>query len=157
MIAAVLLYIFFLKDKNVFNIDKKPEVRRLTGFPTNIYTEKVFEKKREVIKSSEELAKFLNSIDDTGALILKDPVDFDKEFLLGVSSKNYEETGHEVRIKKLYEDKEKNILLVSVKEIEPGETCEIEPSRYISIDIVAISKTEKVIDFERVKETQECN
>jgi hypothetical protein len=61
-----------------------------------------------------------------------------------------------VRIKKIYEDKEKGTILVSLRETEAGDTCEVEMDPNVAVDIVAISKTETPIDFERVKQVEEC-
>lgn len=154
-IAAGLLYFLFFSSKKI-DFKGQPEVRRLNGFPTTVFTEKQLEKMRAVITNEEELAKFLNSVDESGYLIVRESIDFEKEFILGVSSSTNEETGHEIRIKKLYEDKEDGSLLVSIRETEPGELCEVEKNMNVAIDLVAISKTDYEIEFERVKHLDEC-
>ncbi len=152
----VVVYFLFLSDTELIKIDRAPEVRRINGFPTVAYTEKELEKKRLVITSDEELASFLNYVDESGYLIMREDIDFNKEFLLGVSSSTNPGEGYKIKIRKLYEDKDKNKLIVSIRETEPGETCLFEENKNTTVDLVAISKTGRFIDFERVKEVKEC-
>lgn len=150
------IYFFFLKDSKFLKIDKSPEVRRINGFPTTVYTQKDLEKIRTVIKTKEELTNFLNSVDESGYLIMREEIDFNKEMLLAATTSSAENEGQEIKIKKLYEDKDANKLLVSVRETEPGETCEKILNKNVSVDLVAISNTTREIEFERVKEIKEC-
>ena len=158
ILVAILgaIYFFFLSENELIKIDRAPEVRRINGFPTVAYTETELEKQRKVITSEEELAQFLNYVDESGYLIMREDIDFDKEFLLGVSSDTNPNDYHKIKIKKLYEDKENNKLLVSIRETEPDDTCVYEESPSVAVDLVAISKTGMLIDFERVKEVAEC-
>ena len=153
---AIVVYFLFLNDKDLFNPNREPEVRRLNGFPTTVYTEKDVEKERVIIRSEQELAEFLNRIDESGYLIVREKVDFEKEILLGVSSSTNDEEGHEIKVRKLYEDKENNKLLVSVRELELGDTCEKIMNKNITVDVVVVSKTDMEIDFERFKQVEEC-
>ncbi len=138
-------------------LKREPEVRRLAGFPTVINTTEILEKQRTVIKSEQELATFLNSVDKSGLLTLNEKINFDKEFLIGVASKTFEETGSTVKVRKLYEDKENKALIVSIKQIDSGENCEIEAQPNVAVDLVAVSKTDWQIKFDTIKETKVCN
>ncbi len=156
VVALGAVYFFFLKDSNFLKIDKSPEVRRINGFPTTVYTQKEMEKIREIITTEEELTNFLNTVDESGYLIMREKIDFNKEMVLAVTTSTNEFEGHEIKIKKLYEDKDANKLLVSVREAEPGETCEKIMNKNVALDLVAISTTAREIEFERVKEITEC-
>lgn len=133
-----------------------PQIRRLDPFPTVVYTEKPIEKQRRVIKSEKELNEFLNYIDETGLLTLKEKVNFEKEFVIGVSTDTNDQTDNSLRVKKVYEDQPKSQLIVSVKEEVPGENCEVTNDKNVAVDLVAISKTEYNITFDRVKSIKEC-
>jgi hypothetical protein len=137
--------------------NKGPQIRRLEGFPTVIYTNKQIEKQRLVIKSEEELYNFLNMVDETGLLTVREDIDFEKEFVLAVASETEKEVGHEIEIRKVYEDKEDGTILVSLRETFPGETCEIEIDEHIAIDVAVMSNTEHGIEYERVKKFEECD
>ncbi len=154
--AAIVagVYFFFKDDIKLFN--NEPEVRRLNGFPTVLITEKELDKQRSIITNEEELSKFFNYVDDTGFLILREQINFDKEILLGTSSSTFNESMHEIKVKKVYIDKEQNKLRVEVRETDPGDTCVTEVQKNIAVDLVAISKTDMEIEFDRVKNTVEC-
>lgn len=154
---AVIIYFVFLSDSELFNLDRSPEVRRLNGFPTTAYTDVELEKQRRIITSEEELAEFLNYVDESGYLIVREDIDFNKEMLLGVSSGTEEMEGNGIKIRKLYEDRNSNTLLVSVRETEPGETCEIILNKNVAVDLVAINLTGMKIEFERLKQVEECD
>lgn len=151
------VYFLFFTDQELIDLNTEPEVRRLEGFPNIAYTDKELDKQREVITSEQQLGEFLNYVDESGFLLVKENIDFEKEMLLGVSSGTFDESDHLIKIRKLYEDKENNKLIVSVRESEPGETCEVDQIRNVSVDIVAISKTDMEIEFERVKQVVECD
>ena len=154
---AIVIYFVFLSDNEAFKFDRAPQVRRLNGFPAVAFTDRELEKQRLIITSEEELAEFLNYVDESGYLIVREDIDFDKELLLGVSTSTEDTTGHEVKIRKLYEDRDKNELLVSIREVEPGETCEVEFVKNVAVDLVAIDMTGMNIEFERIKQVQECD
>jgi hypothetical protein len=153
----VIIYFVFLSNNDLFKINKKLEVRRLNGFPTVAYTDKYLEKHRDVITNEEELIKFLNYVDESGYLTVREDIDFSKEMLIGVSTDTNDTSGVSIKIKKLYEDKDSNTLLVSIRETEPGKTCEVEENKNVAVDLVAIDITDMKVDFERVKEVKECN
>jgi hypothetical protein len=149
-------YLLLAGDIKLPQFNNGPQFRRVDGFPTVIYTDKVIEKQRIVIKSEEELTNFLNMIDPTGLLEVRETINFNKEYLIAVTTETEQETNRATRIKKIYEDKEKGNILVSVRETEPGKTCEIEIDPNVAVDIVAISKTELPMEFERIKQVEEC-
>ena len=150
-------YFLMAGDVNVSKLfNREPQVRRLQGFPTAVPTSEIFEKKRVVIKSEAELATFLNAIDKTGLLGLSEKVNFDKEYLIGITGKTLPKTTSTIKIRKLYEDKEDSSLIVSIKQIDLGDACEADVQSNLPVDLVAISKTDLRIVFDIVKETKEC-
>ena len=158
ILVALLLGIwyFFLSDNEVFNFNRAPEVRRLNGFPAIVYSEDDLEKQRLLINDEEQLAEFLNSVDKSGYLIVREDINFDKEMLLAVSTSTEDLEGQTIKIRKLYEDNDSDTILVSVRETEPGSTCEIVENKNAAVDLVAISRTIKKIEFEKIKEIKEC-
>jgi len=160
IIIALILgagYLLINGEIKLPKFNKGPQIRRLEGFPTIIYTDKVLDKQRQVIKSDQELNQFLNTVDSTGLLVLKEKINFDKEYLIGVSTKTYDETGHKMKIRKVYEDKNKKTLLVSIIESESEKNCPVEQQTNIPVDLVAISKTDSDIAFERIKDFTLCS
>lgn len=153
----IAIYFVFLSDSKLFQLDKDIEVRRLNGFPTVAYSDKELEKQRRVITSEEELIEFLNYVDESGYLVVREDIDFNKEMLLGVSTDINDVDGVKLKIKKLYEDRDSNTLLVSLRETEPGETCEVVENPNVAVDLVAIDITGMKVEFERVKEVKECD
>ncbi len=153
----ILIYFVFLSDNELFKLNKKLEVRRINGFPTVAYTDKYLEKQRAVITSEEELIQFLNYVDESGYLTVREDIDFNREMLLGVSTDTNDAEGVGIKIRKLYEDKDKNTLLVSIQETEPGSTCEIVENKNVAVDLVAVDITGMKVEFERVKQVKECN
>ena len=151
---------FLMKDD--FDLGKifknEPQVRRLEGFPTIVSTNDIIDKQRAVIKSQAELDTFLKTVDPGGTLKLTEEVNFDREYLIGASTKTLTNAGNEIKVRKLYEDQENDELLVSLKQSVPGEECVTAQQLNIPVDLVAISKTEKNISFEVVKEiVSDCN
>ena len=159
LIVIIILVTGFLllKDdiKLPFN-DNQPKIRRLQGFPQNVYTDKQIEKVRKTITSDEELNNFLNTIDSTGLLTLKEKINYQKEILVAVTSDNKNIEGHSIKIKKLYVDEKKHKLIVSVHEIYPAEECRVVSDPHISVDLVAIDKKDYALDFEKVTDTTPC-
>lgn len=133
------------------------EVRRLKGFPTNIYTSEDIKKQRTIITNEDELSEFLNSVDSTGQLVVPENINFEKEFLAGVSTQTRDTTGYEITVKKVYADKKNKSLLISLRETRPAETCEVESESNVAIDLVALTKTDWNIDFEKVTEYDNCD
>ncbi len=152
----ITIYFVFLSDSALFQLDKRLEVRRLNGFPTTAYTERVLDKQRLVITNEEEFIQFLNYVDESGYLLVREDIDFNKEMLLGVSTDVNDIEGHTIKIRKLYEDKDSNTLLVSIRETEPGNSCEVIHNKNVAVDLVAVDITGMKVEFERVKEIKEC-
>lgn len=137
--------------------DNKLNVTRLENFPTEILTTQVFEKQRLVIKSQEELDKFLASLDPaTKPLTVKEGVNFDKEYVIAVTSKTLDVDGHRIKIKKVMGDEANNKLVVVSEFSEPGDTCLPETAQNIVVDMIKIKKTDKTIEFELTKKKEEC-
>jgi len=148
---------FLLKDEiKLPSLGKKPTIQRLEGFPTVIYTDKQIEKTRKVITSEQELAEFLNLIDETGILTVKEKVDFEKNVVVAVSTETNEETGHKIKIRKVYEDKVKDKILIEFEEVNPEDDCKMEIDNNIAVDLVMLSKTDAKVDFEKVTKVIEC-
>jgi len=137
--------------------DNTLEVRRLEGFPTTVWTKEPLTKQRIVIKSQEELEQFLKNADPDGNLALGEKIDFDKEYLLGVSSETEETEGNDIKVKRVNIDKDSNTLKVIVRQNKPGDSCTYDVDPNAPVDLVAIGKTESNIEFETTKETLECN
>jgi hypothetical protein len=137
---------------------KGPQIRRLEGFPTIVYTGQNLEKQRRVIKTEEELTEFLNYIDETGLVTIKEKIDFSREHIIAVSTETEQETGYEIKVRRVYEDKEDNSILVSIAESELPAECEEERENdpNVAVDIVAMTKTTKDIKFERIKKDKSC-
>ena len=71
--------------------------------------------------------------------------------LLAVSTDTHEETGRKIKIKKIYEDKEKKKMLVEFEETVPEKDCNMEKDKNIAVDMVILSKTNYRINFENYK------
>ena len=154
--AGYLLVVEDLKLPNFF--DNKVEVRRLEGFPTSLDVTEDLDKRREIIRTEEELNEFLNAVDPAGLLIVKDNINFDKEILVGVVTKTLDEDGHEFKVRKVYKNDGEGELLVSLTRIDPAEDCNMEPVKNIWIDLVSVSNTDLDFDFELVKKIDnECD
>jgi hypothetical protein len=145
-------------DLNIFKPNNTLELRRIDDFPGIVTTgNEDIEKQRLIIKTEEELIEFLANIDKTNQLAFSEKIDFEKEMLIGVSTKPFENTGYSAKIRKIYINKEEESLLVSTKITIPGETCVTEPDLTIGVDIVAIDKTDMEIDFETQRTTDFCD
>lgn len=163
LVVIILLILgagyFLLADEiKLPKFNNGPQIRRLEGFPTNVFVQESSssQKQRKVIKSEQELNEFLNSIDKSGMLTLREKIDFNKEYIIAVATEVEKLDGHKVKIRKVYEDKSAKSLLVSVVESFPGEYCNAEINPHIGVDLVAVNKTDWKIDFERVKDVMEC-
>jgi hypothetical protein len=151
-------YLLLKDDLNFFGSNNEPQVRRLEGFPVTIPIGTEIEKQRTVIRSQEELEDFLSAVDPEGTLEFNENVNFDREFLVGASTSTEKESNKILRVRRLYENTKDNSLKVSLRQIDrKGECPQIDYS-YVSIDLVAISKTDHSIDFELVREeTDKCD
>jgi len=149
---------FLLKDEiKLPSLGKKPTIQRLEGFPTVIYTDKQIEKIRKVITNEQELAEFLNLIDETGILTVKENVDFEKNVVIAISTETNQEIGHKVKVKKVYEDVDKDKILVEFEEVDPKDECNMEIDPNVAVDLVMLSKTDTRIDFEKITKVIECD
>lgn len=133
------------------------EVRRLEGFPVNVSLPGELGKIQTVLKSEKELIAFLAAIDKSNNLSVNEKINFDKEYLIGVSSKTFNTDGHDFKIRKVYIDVEKDMLLVSSRTVKPDDDCNVTKGLNTVVDIVAVSKTDKDFDFENLIETQTCS
>ena len=148
---------FLLKDEiQLPKFNKGPTIQRLEGFPTVIYTQNDMVKQRKVISNDQELDEFLNFVDKSGMLQMREKINFDKDVVLAVSSDSHDEVGRKIKITKVYEDKKNKELKVIVEETKPGETCSPEVDKNITVDMVKISKTDWEISFDRVTKVKEC-
>ena len=136
--------------------DDTIEVTRVKGFPTTFTTNKLIEKQRSIIHNDKELETFLKTIDESGQLKVEDEINFDRVYLVGISSKTFATTGYETKVKKVYKNKEDNTITVLARELKPGDTCKVEQQPNITVDLVSISKTDKKIGFELIKEFDDC-
>ncbi len=159
LILAIIIgagYLLIQGDIKLPKLNRGPSIRRLEGFPTVIYTGDSIEKQRRVITNQNELSDFLNLIDKTGLVTLKEQINFDKEVLVGVSSETEQPVGHVIKVKKLFEDKANSKLTVFLEETFPSESCNAEKDPHIAVDLVAITKTNYQILFDRAKKFEEC-
>lgn len=161
IVGLILVAGYFLMEGEIKlpNFNKGPQVRRLEGFPTIVYTDKQIDKQRVIIKSESDLSNFLNLIDSSGTLVLKEKINFDKEYLIGVSSDTEAEIRHRIKVRKIYEDRAEKTLIVSIAEYTPGKTCasQLENDPNIPVDLVAISKTDWEISFDKIEQVEECD
>ena len=136
--------------------NKGPQIGRLENFPTVLDTTKDMEKTRKVLKSEAELDEFLNTIDGDNQLVVKDKINWDKQYVIAVTTSTNEESGHKIKIAKAYENKTDMKLIISVTETEMGEGCDVDKEKNIAVDLVTITKTDYTIEFERKKNFELC-
>lgn len=148
-------YLLIKGDFKFPKFNRDPQVRRLNGFPTVVDVTKEITKQRVVIKNMDALKNYIEIVDKSGLVTLRETINFEKEYLIGVSSTTQTEEGLGLKIRKLYEDKTKNSLLVQIEQTENPDNCTPVPRKTVLMDLVAISKTDKQIDFEVVKRTNE--
>jgi hypothetical protein len=159
LIVSIILIAGYLLLKDDIKLpwnDHKPRITRLSGFPTVVYTDKQLDKQRLIIKSETDLNNFLNNIDSTGMLLPKDKINFDKEYIIAVSSPTRNLAEHTIKIKKVYEDTAKKTYIVSVQEDFPADACAVTTDQHIAVDVVKINKTDYNFDFERIVNTKPC-
>ena len=158
LIGLILGIGYFLLQGEVTlpKFNKGPTIQRVAGFPTVIYTDKVIEKQRKVITNEEDLNLFLNLVDETGLLTVKETINFEKSIVLAVATETNEEIGHKIKIKSVYEDKEENEILVEFEETDPDNDCKYELDNNIAVDMVILSKTDKEIHFEKITKVIQC-
>lgn len=158
LIGLILGIGYFLLQGEVTlpKFNKGPTIQRMAGFPTVIYTDKIIEKQRKVITNEEDLNLFLNLVDETGLLTVKETINFEKSIVLAVATETNEEIGHKIKIRSVYEDKEENEILVEFEETDPDNDCKYELDKNIAVDMVILSKTDKEIDFEKITKVIQC-
>jgi len=141
----------FLKKSNSLSL------RRIDRFPTTIEVDHEIDKMRHVIKNENELKEFFNAINPS--LTLGENINFDKEYLIAVSTKSKEDNGISMKIKRIEKDQkdEDEELIVRLIQTEYSpETCVVEEKQTVALDIVAIDKTDKEFHFVRVLDEQNC-
>ena len=143
-----------------FRNDNTVEITRLEGFPRAWETQRDVKKTRRVIRNEQELKDFfayVDMADETSLNSILNKVDFNKEFLLGITSDTQEETEGTIRVKRVEIDKAKKKLYVEIIQYKPDTTCAPEVKSNVLIDIVKISKSTNEIGFDVVKENRSCN
>jgi len=138
------------------NFNREPTITRLTDFPTTVPTTVQLDRQRKVLTSDQQLNEFLNLIDSSGTLRVIDKIDFTKEIVIAASTATNDFKGTKIKIRKVYEDKAKKRLLVSVEETVPGNSCTPETGANVAVDIITLSKTDFEIRFDKVTKTVEC-
>jgi hypothetical protein len=141
----------FLKD------DSKEELRRLQNFPTAVPNSTEIKQQRILIVNQEELDEFLNLVDPSGLLSLAEDIDFEAEYLIAATTDTLYEGENDLKIKKVYKDKENDSLLALIEHKKPGDSCDPEVWQNVAVDIVAISKTEKEVSFDKQFKVFECD
>lgn len=136
--------------------NKGPQIGRLENFPVVLETTKDLEKIRKVIKSEAELDEFLNTVDGENQLNVKEKINWDRQYVIAVTSSTNEESGHRIKVARAYENKAEKKLLIKITEVEKGEGCEVEAVKNLAVDLVTITKTDYEIDFEREKSFELC-
>ena len=162
LVALILGAGYFLLAGDIkipfLNTTNRLEVKRLANFPTTVETQNAVDKMRLVIKNQQQLDEFVNSIDKYGAFLAPKDIDFNNEYLIVVSSKTFSETGHALKVKRIYKESDNNTLLVSIEQIDPDESCikdMTQPISNVIVDIVSVKKTDKIFDFELIKKNDE--
>jgi hypothetical protein len=152
-------YFLLVDEIKLPTFNKGPQIRRIEGFPTSVVVDPAtkMDKQRLVIQAEHELNTFLNNVDKTGMLTMREKIDFNKEYVIAVGSEVEQAVGHRIKIRKVYENKAEKSLLVSLVETYPGEKCTPEVNPHVAVDLVAINKTDWNITFERIKDTEECS
>ena len=58
--------------------------------------------------------------------------------------------------KKVYEDIDRDKILIEFEEVDPEDDCKMELDSNIAVDLVMLSKTDSRIDFEKITKVIEC-
>ncbi len=160
VILVVFVFIFFkfvaprLGIKLFKGDSNSIEYSHADGFPKSLNVSEQFEKARLVIKSQEELKSAIEAVDKNREIKIPQ-VNFDRKIALFVTSKTRSTGGYETRIKKI--NKDKDDLIVQVRDTEPGKTCIATEQLNLPMDLVILDKTELSVEFDVVKATKECN
>lgn len=162
-IVVLVLIIFgvgyYLTDGEFDFGDKKDNLnaRSIDGFPTTVVTSADIAKQRLVLKSQEELNDYISMIDSSGQLKVEEKVNFEKEYVLAVSTELLNTSGYEFEVDKIEVNHEERKVNITARESKPGETCEVETFDNIALDLVVIDRTDYEIEFDRTQRTVECN
>ncbi len=160
VVGAVLIFLFVkfvaprLGIKLFSKNDNSIEYNHAEGFPRSLNVTEQFTKTRLVITNMEDLKKAIAAIDKNNEVKVPQ-INFDRKTALFVTSRTRPSGGYETRIKKITKDKDD--LVVEVRETEPGKTCITTEQLTLPIDLVILDKTDLTIDFEAVKVVKECN
>lgn len=130
------------------------EYSHVEGFPRTLNVTEQFDKTRLVIRDSEALKKAIQMIDKNNEIKIPE-INFDRKIALFVTSKTRDVAGFETRIKKITKDKDD--LVVEIRDTEPGDTCINTQQQNLPMDLVILDKTDISIEFEVVRYTKECN
>lgn len=137
-----------------FSNNNKMKITRFEGFPTTIPVSEEMEKQRLVITSQEELDAFLSKLDPTDSITLSEKVNFDRQVVLAVSNETRETEGYSLKVRRVYDESDK--VEISLREERPDDDCVLPQYKNVAVDIVAITRTEKPVDFSLVKEIYSC-
>ncbi|MCA9308059.1 protease complex subunit PrcB family protein, partial [candidate division WWE3 bacterium] len=143
LVLLVLGLGYFLTEGEVdlpWKSTNRLDVERIEGYPTNILTSNQVTKKREIIKSQEDLDNFINSIDSAGVVKAPQGVDFEDNFVIAVATETLNTDGYRLKVHRIYLDDKDNSLLVQVEETEPGKTCEVSEVTNVAVDLAVIEK-----------------
>lgn len=160
IIVGLIIVAGFLLTKDDFDPPWKSsnnvKAVHLQNFPREVPTLEQVDKVRKVVDSQEELDALLKKIDPTGSTKVNEKVNFDKEILIVATSETVKTDGYELKIRKIYNIKEKDEFQALIKLTKPGKTCEVQQVSNVVMDIVKIKKTDKNIDFKKEEGTEEC-
>jgi hypothetical protein len=161
VLVALILgagYLLLRDDIKFFDLDREPQVRRIDGFPAAVPIDVEIEKQREIITNEEELKNFLSVVDPNGSLNFDQNINFNRIWLIGVSTGTKYETGTTIRVNKLYENEKGDKYKVSLREVSLPDHCSKDELMYVSVDIAAVSKTDHHFNFEVIREeSAKCN
>lgn len=151
---ALDIKIPFLKRGNVNAI----EYSHAEGFPKVIKVGADFpvtsQKLRAVVRTQEELVANVALININNDVKIPE-INFDKKIALFVTSSVKKGGGFETRIKKITKDKDD--LVIEIRESEPGKSCINTEELTLPVDLVVLDKTDLTLDFNSVKYIKECN
>ncbi|MBP8960760.1 hypothetical protein KBG31_00875 [Patescibacteria group bacterium] len=166
---------YFLFGQDIKLPSFKPEdsikVTRIDGFPYRINVKEPREKTRKIIKSEEELTAYMAEIDPEGQIDLRENFNFNKNFLVAVSTETIQDPWTKYRIKRVERDSRKQKLTVEheltvpvtecPEEKEEEETTDKadaeETTQAIIVDMIQISKTNWEVELKALTRKLPCN
>ncbi len=159
-IVVLILAAGFLLTKDDLDLpwqkSNKIKAQHLVNFPREVPTLQELEKMRVVVKSQKELDDLLKKIDPTGSTRVTENINFDRDYVLVATTETLDRDGTEMKINKIYIEKEGERLKAMILLKNPGDTCETQEVSNIVIDMVKIKKTDLEITFDREQQTVEC-